>query len=333
MAKIAKSLLELIGNTPLVQLDRFAQKEGLNARILAKVESFNPLGSVKDRVGYALIADAEEKGLIDSDTLIIEPTSGNTGIGLAYTAAIKGYRLILTMPESMNYVGLDNAGHAEEIPGGPTFQLMSEQAKKYGVWLHCGSIYEKNPNDPRPFNSTMVIDPRGNLAAKYHKIHPFDVVIPNGPVNRESERICPGDEIVTVDTGEVGHLGLSICYDMRFAEMYRIMALEGAQILLMPADFTMPTGKDHWETILRTRAIENGCYVVAPAQYGVKPKFQAYANSLVVDPWGNVIARASNHPQVITAEIDLDYLQQVRRQIFTLENRRPDVYSLLRTKQ
>ena len=83
----------------------------------------------------------------------------------------------------------------------------------------------------------MVIDPRGNLAAKYHKIHPFDVVIPNGPVNRESERICPGDEIVTVDTGEVGHLGLSICYDMRFAEMYRIMALEGAQILLMPADF------------------------------------------------------------------------------------------------
>ena len=256
----------------------------------------------------------------------------DTVVSFIEEAAARGAKLI-TMPESMNYVGLDNAGHAEEIPGGPTFQLMSEQAKKYGVWLHCGSIYQKYPNDPRPLNSTMVIDPRGNLAAKYHKIHPFDVVIPNGPVNRESERICPGDEIVTVDTGEVGHLGLSICYDMRFAEMYRIMALEGAQILLMPADFTMPTGKDHWETILRTRAIENGCYVVAPAQYGVKPKFQAYANSLVVDPWGNVIARASNHPQVITAEIDLDYLQQVRRQIFTLENRRPDVYSLLRTKQ
>ena len=256
----------------------------------------------------------------------------DTVVSFIEEAAARGAKLI-TMPESMNYVGLDNAGHAEEIPGGPTFQLMSEQAKKYGVWLHCGSIYEKNPNDPRPFNSTMVIDPQGNLAAKYHKIHPFDVVIPNGPVNRESERICPGDEIVTVDTGEVGHLGLSICYDMRFAEMYRIMALEGAQILLMPADFTMPTGKDHWETILRTRAIENGCYVIAPAQYGVKPKFQAYANSLVVDPWGNVIARASNHPQVITAEIDLDYLQQVRRQIFTLENRRPDVYSLSRTKR
>ena len=102
MAKIAENLLELIGNTPLVQLSRFTQKERLAARIIAKVESFNPLGSVKDRVGYALITDAEEKGLLNPDTLIIEPTSGNTGIGLAYTAAIKGYRLILTMPESMS---------------------------------------------------------------------------------------------------------------------------------------------------------------------------------------------------------------------------------------
>ena len=330
---IFHSVAELAGNTPLLELCRYEHKHGLNARILAKLECCNVAGSAKDRVAKHMIERAEAEGKLVPGSVIIEPTSGNTGIGLAAMAKVHGYRVILTMPESMNYVGLDNAGHAEEIPGGPTFQLMSEQAKKYGVWLHCGSIYEKNPNDPRPFNSTMVIDPRGNLAAKYHKIHPFDVVIPNGPVNRESERICPGDEIVTVDTGEVGHLGLSICYDMRFAEMYRIMALEGAQILLMPADFTMPTGKDHWETILRPRAIENGCYVVAPAQYGVKPKFQAYANSLVVDPWGNVIARASNHPQVITAEIDLDYLQQVRRQIFTLENRRPDVYSLLRTKQ
>lgn len=255
----------------------------------------------------------------------------DTAAAFVEEAAERGAKLI-AMPESMNYVGPDNAGHAEEIPGGKTFERMAGLAKKYGVWLHCGSIYEKNPEDARPYNATMVIGPDGELAAKYHKIHPFDVVIPDGPVNRESDRICPGNEIVTVDTGEVGCLGLSICYDMRFAELYRIMALEGAQILMVPADFTMPTGKDHWETILRTRAIENGCYVVAPAQCGVKPRFQAYANSLVVDPWGNVIARASNYPQVITAEINLDYIGKVRRQLFTLENRRPDIYSLSHSK-
>ncbi|MEG1932810.1 MAG: carbon-nitrogen hydrolase family protein [Pygmaiobacter sp.] len=253
-------------------------------------------------------------------------------IGFIDEAVARGAKLI-AMPESMNYVGPDNAGHAEDIPDGPTFRLMAEQAKKHQVWLHCGSIYEKSFDDARPYNSTMVIRPDGTLAATYHKIHPFEVVIPDGPVNKESDRICPGNEIVTVDTGEVGCLGLSICYDIRFAELYRIMALEGAQILLTPADFTMPTGKDHWETILRTRAIENGCYVVAPGQYGVKPRFQAYANSMVIDPWGNVIARASNRPGVITAEIDLDYLAQVRKQIFTLENRRPDIYSLSRTKK
>lgn len=247
--------------------------------------------------------------------------------GFIEEAAKRGAKLI-AMPEGMNYIGMDSAGHAEEVPGGRTFQLMSDLAKKYGVWLHCGSIYEKNPDDSRPYNCSMVINPKGEFVAKYHKIHPFDVVITNGPTNKESDRICPGDRIVTVDTGEVGHLGLSICYDIRFGELYRLMALKGAQIMLAPSDFTMNTGKDHWEPILRTRAIENECYVIAPGQFGIKPKFQAYANSLIIDPWGNVIARASNYPQVITAQIDLDYVTKVRRQTFTLANRREDVYRL-----
>ena len=247
-------------------------------------------------------------------------------------AAAQGAKLIC-MPESVNYVGPGIRDMAEEVPGGPTFQRFSALAKELNVWLHCGSIYAQS-GEERPYNCTMVINPQGELAAHYEKLHPFDVSIGNGgPTVRESDRICPGQNIVTVDTKEVGHLGLSICYDMRFGELFRIMALEGANILLCPANFTLNTGKDHWLPLLKARAIENGCYVIAPAQYGVKPKFQAYANSLVVDPWGNVIARASNHPQVITAEIDLDYLQQVRRQIFTLENRRPDVYSLSRTNQ
>ena len=215
-------------------------------------------------------------------------------------AAEKNAKLI-AMPENVNYVGDESAKYAEDVPGGKTFCFLSELAVKYGVWLHCGSIYEKNPADSRPYNCTMVIGPDGELKAKYHKMHPFDVEIKNGPAVRESERICPGNEIVTVDTNEVGHWGLSICYDMRFGELYRLMALEGAEILFVPADFTLNTGKDHWETILRTRAIENGCYVIAPGQYGIKPKFQAYAKSLVVDPWGNVIAKASDQPCVITA--------------------------------
>lgn len=246
-------------------------------------------------------------------------------------AAARGAKLIC-MPEGVNYVGMDSKANAEEIPGGRTFCFFSEQAKKYGVWLHCGSIYEKTPEDDRPYNCTMVINPSGELVARYRKAHPFDVVIADGPSVRESDRIFPGDALVTVDTGEVGQLGLSICYDMRFGEMYRIMALEGAQIFLCPADFTLNTGKDHWEPLLRARAIENSCYVIAPAQIGIKPKFQAYGNSLIIDPWGNVVARASNRPCVITAEIDLDYVDTVRKQLFTLENRRTDLYTLHRTK-
>ena len=133
---------------------------------------------------------------------------------------------------------------------------------------------------------------------------------------------------MTVDTGEVGHLGLSVCYDMRFCELFRIMALRGAQILIIPANFTVNTGKDHWEVLLRARAIENGCYVIAPGQIGLKPSYQAYGKTMIIDPWGNVIAMASDKTGVITAEIDLEYLRSVRSQVYTLENRRSDVYQL-----
>lgn len=244
-------------------------------------------------------------------------------------AVARGANLV-AMPEQMNYVGIDNAGNAEDIPNGKTFNIMSEQAKKHKIWLHCGSIYEKNDHDARPYNTTMIINPDGNLVAKYRKLHMFDVDIKDGPSVRESDRVCPGSDIVTVDTEEVGHLGLSVCYDIRFGELYRLMALQGAQIFLTPADFVLNTGKDHWEPILRTRSIENGCYTISPAQCGVKPKFQAYGKSLIVDPWGNVIAKASDKPCVITAEIDLDYLDSVRKQVLTLENRRRDIYKLSR---
>ena len=139
----------------------------------------------------------------------------------------------------------------------------------------------------------------------------------------------PGDEIVTVDTA-LGRLGMSICYDIRFPELYRIMALDGAQVIFTPASFTMPTGKDHWEPILRTRAIENGCYIVAPGQIGKKVHFTAYGNSMVVDPWGTVVSRARDTVGVIYAEIDLDYEDVIRAKIPSLTNRRADVYDLHR---
>lgn len=234
---------------------------------------------------------------------------------------------VVAFPECSNFVGEDDNAAAEDVPGGDTFSLLSRLAKRDHIWIHCGSIYEKSA-DIRPYNCSFMVNPEGELAGKYHKLHPFDVDITNGPHIRESDRIKPGEEIVTVDGGEYGMFGLSICYDLRFPELYRAMVLAGAEILFVPANFTMNTGKDHWEPLLRARAIENGCYVVAPAQIGVKPKFQAYGKSMIIDPWGNVISRASDREEVVLAEIDLEYVKTIRREVGMLKNRRRDHYQL-----
>ncbi len=242
-------------------------------------------------------------------------------------AAAKGAKFVI-FPEGMDYCGPDTAANAEKIPEGETFQKLSALAAKHKIWVHCGSIHEVNESDSRPYNTSFVLNPSGKLVAVYRKIHLFDVNVVDGPSIRESDRVCPGNEIVTVDTGEIGHLGLSICYDMRFGELYRLMTLRGANILCVPACFNLVTGKDHWEPILRTRAIENGCYVIAPGQIGVKPSMPTYGKSMIIDPWGNVVARASDRPCVIMAEIDLDYAESVRKQTYTLDNRRTDRYEL-----
>ena len=244
-------------------------------------------------------------------------------------AARRGARAA-ALPESVSYRGVEMERYAEDVPGGPTFQCLSALARETGQWLHGGSIYEKNPQGGRPYNCTMVIRPDGTLAAKYRKLHPFDVTVPGGGQMRESSQICPGDAIVTVDAGELGTWGLSVCYDLRFGELYRLMALEGAQVLFVPANFTLNTGKDHWEVLLRARAIENGCYVVAPEQFGPGPEFPAYGRSMVVDPWDNVVAQAPDRPGVILADIDLDYVEEIRRKVGTLTNRRADRYRLER---
>jgi predicted amidohydrolase len=240
-------------------------------------------------------------------------------------AASKGAKLI-GLPEMMNFIGNEEGEfeNAESIPG-PTIERMAFKAKKYKIWLHCGSIFEKIENEKKLYNTTVFLNPDGKIAAIYRKIHLFDVNISNGPSFKESSTKKPGDQIVVTNT-DLGKIGFSICYDMRFSEIYKIMALKGAQIIFVPAEFTLHTGKDHWEPLLRARAIENLCYVIAPAQIGVKTTFQTYGKSMIIDPWGNVIARASDKPSVILSEIDLNYLESVRKQVPSLTNRRPSVY-------
>lgn len=247
-----------------------------------------------------------------------------TAAGFIREAAEKGAKLA-ALPEIMNYIGPRYVEQAESVPG-PTTDFFAALAKELGIWIHCGSIPELD-GKPLPYNTTVLIGPDGGIVAKYRKLHMFDVEIQDGPSYRESSNNEAGSEIVIAQT-ELACFGFSICYDIRFGEIYRLMALKGAQVLFTPACFTMNTGKDHWEPMLRTRAIENGCYVIAPAQIGIKPKFQANGKTMIIDPWGNVIAQASDRPGYLCAEIDLDLVDAVRAQIPALQNRRSDVYAL-----
>jgi len=242
-------------------------------------------------------------------------------------AAARGAKLV-ALPEVMNLIG-DNVGEGgaqEPIPGYST-QILARKAREHGIYVHCGSMREEIPGDTRSFNTTVMLDTEGRIIATYRKLHTFDVTLTDGTICNESARIRPGDKIVTVDT-ELGKLGLSICYDIRFPELYRLLAMDGARMIFTPANFTLPTGKDHWEPILRARAIENGCYIIAPAQIGKKPNFTAFGNSMVVDPWGTVIAKSKDEPGVTIAEIDLDFQDKIRGQIPSLRNRRSDAYEL-----
>lgn len=246
-------------------------------------------------------------------------------------AAARGAKLIC-FPEVMNLIGrnVGEGGGREKIPGYTT-EILCRKAKEHGVYIQGGSvtedISEEYPGEKRSANTSVLISPEGEILASYRKLHMFDITLADGTPFRESDRVRPGDSVVTVET-ELGVMGLSVCYDVRFPELYRLMALRGAQVIFVPASFTMPTGKDHWEVLLRARAIENGCYIVAAGQIGEKPAYVAYGNSLVADPWGTVVARARDEAGITYAEIDLDYMDRIRRQIPSLENRRDDIYQI-----
>src|SRR5205809_3686227 len=224
------------------------------------------------------------------------------------------------------YSGFESA--AQTIPG-PIIELLQEKARKHNMIVHGGSIVERDHQLTGKFyNTSVLINRDGEIVARYRKLHLFDVELANGEKHLESERIVPGNELVTAEVDGVT-FGLTVCYDLRFPELFRSLALRGAQVLMVPAGFTLHTGRDHWEVLLRARAIENLCYVIAPAQVGqYPPNRQCFGRSMVIDPWGLVLAQAQDMPTVIMTEIDLEQIDRARAQIPCLEHRKPQVYEL-----
>lgn len=243
-------------------------------------------------------------------------------------AAERGARFVM-LPEYSLYLG-PSAGYqesAEPIPG-PLTERFANLARRSNIYLHAGSMVEQTEVPGKYGNTSTVFDPRGNLIAKYRKIHLFDIDIPGRVTAKESDNVAPGDEIVTVVIDGVT-FGLAICYDLRFPELFRLLALQGAEVLCNPAAFTMYTGKDHWEVLLRARAIENQAWMLAAAQWGPhEPNATCYGRSLVIDPWGTVTAQASDGVGVIVTDIDTSLAAKMRTEVPSLANRQPGVYTL-----
>jgi predicted amidohydrolase len=230
---------------------------------------------------------------------------------------------LIALPEMFHYRG-PVAGFRESagpVPG-PITDRFAELAGNLNCWILLGSLAERSIGSLRPFNTSVLIDPAGRVVAVYRKRHLFDVTIEDGPSDRESARVTPGDSSVVavmdgIAQGADVRLGLSICFDLRFPELYRELAAAGAVIMAVPANFTEATGRDHWEVLLRARAIENGSFVIAPAQCGSGGGVPAHGRSMVVDPWGTVIAQAPDGPGVVVADLDLERVIAVRRQLPT----------------
>lgn len=238
-------------------------------------------------------------------------------------AAAKGAKLAV-LPEYLHRVAFRSREAAETVPGGQTFQFFSEKAKQLNIWILGGTVFEKNGNQ-QPFNTTMLIAPDGTLAAKYRKAHLYDVSVPGCvPVQESANMAHGGEKPLVIKTEELGNLGLTICYDVRFPEVYRLLALDGAEVLFVPADFGFVTGRAHREVLLRARALENGCYVIAPQQCHKK----SCGETMIIDPWGTVVAKMDMEPGVITAEIDTDMVHSTRDSLGLFSNRRPDLYDI-----
>jgi deaminated glutathione amidase len=246
---------------------------------------------------------------------------------LVRAAAADGAELV-ALPEKWNHLaaGEEMAAQAEALDG-PSLAAARGWARELGVHLLAGSIAERNPEagQGRAFNASLLIGPDGSELAVYRKIHMFDVEA-GGVAYRESDHETPGEQIVSAPVEGV-ELGMSVCYDLRFPELYRILAVRGARVLAVPSAFTAATGRDHWQPLLRARAIENQAFVVAPNQVGeAPPHYSSHGRSAIVDPWGVVLATAPDEECFVAAELDLAAQERVRDRLPSLANRRPEAY-------
>jgi predicted amidohydrolase len=247
--------------------------------------------------------------------------------GLVKAAAAAGAQLV-GLPENFAYLGSDRdhkLAIAEDVSDdarGPILQALRDSARSAGVWLLAGGFPEKVPGGERIGNTSLLLDPEGKLRARYRKIHLFDVEVPGGQRFRESDSVAAGAEVVVAET-PWGGLGLSICYDLRFPELYRRLVEAGARMIAVPAAFTRETGKDHWHVLLRARAIENQAFVIAPAQYGFHGgKRASYGHALIVDPWGVVLSECGEREGFALAYLDFEQQDAIRRDLPALTHRR-----------
>lgn len=258
-----------------------------------------------------------------------EDRLANISIATNYIdSAVKKGADFIVLPEYVDFLGEENdqLNLGEHIPGEMT-ALFAKKAKEHGVYLHCGSIREKSEGGTI-YNSSILFDQNGEVIAKYRKIHLYDAVFEDRVLEKESTYITSGDEVVVAET-EFGKVGLTICYDLRFPELFRSLALKGAKVIFVPAAFPSYTGANHWEVLLRARAIENQCYIVAAAQVGsAKPNRTLYGNSMIIDPWGTVVSRINEKEGIILYDIDMNYLEEVRKNLPCLSHRKPEAYTL-----
>jgi predicted amidohydrolase len=256
-----------------------------------------------------------------------EDTAGNlaTAERLVRDAAARGAEFVV-LPEKWNVLGRPEAmdAAAEPLDGGAVTEWAAALAAELGIDLVAGSFVERRPGQDRTSNTSVHVTGAGERRGVYRKLHMFDVEV-DGTVYAESAREQPGEEVVVSELGGGVRVGMSICYDVRFPELYRELSRRGAEVIAVPSAFTLATTRDHWEVLLRARAIENQCYVVAANQIGTSPpEHRSGGRSMIVDPWGVVLAVAPDTETAVVADLDLDRLRDIRRRLPALQHRRSD---------